>query len=274
MAIYETEVIIAALKKYSPLYLRFIDDRLAVWEHHNNPSLDEELFQASKVAMNDSELKRTFISLSNGVEFVTLQLLTLKEGAFLTNLYEKSLALHLYIPPHSCHPPGCFSGLVTGMVLRIYRLCSLHCHIRGWLKDFYGHLFDRGYPHATIKSLFVKVVRRAEEHVSSSKEYILQRKTSSQKANNNLFLQLKYTSGDPSSKNTQKLWRELVLLSQDKPHLTFLGNHLGERLTVSRLVIAATADIPILEISFLTEIYATLRQLCCHLKKQGHLPYR
>ena len=158
--------------------------------------------------------------------------ITLEEGTLITNLYEKSLALHLYIPPHSCHPPGCFSGLVTGMVLRIYRLCSLHCHIRGWLKDFYGHLFDRGYPHATITPLFVKAVRR---DVSSSKKYVLQRKASSQKANNKLFLHLKSTRGDPDSKTIQKLWRELVLLPQIKPHLTFLRNHLGERLMVSRL---------------------------------------
>ena len=124
------------------------------------------------------------------------------------------------------------------MVLRIYRLCSLHCHIKGWLKDFYGHLLDRGYPHATIKPLFVKAVRRAEEYMSSSEEYILQRKASSQKANNKLFLHLKYTPENPDSKTIQKLWRELVPLPQNKPHLTFLRNNLEERLTVSRLVIA------------------------------------
>ena len=164
--------------------------------------------------------------------------ITLKEGTFLTNLYQKPLALHLYISPPSCHPPGYFSGFVTGMVLRIYRLCSLYCNIKGWLKDFYGHLLDRGYPRTIIKPLFVKVVRRAEEYISSSKEYIPQRKASSQKANNKLFLHLKYAPGDPSSKTIQKLWRELMLLPQDKPHLTFLRHNLRERLTVSRLVIA------------------------------------
>ena len=97
------------------------------------------------------------------------------------------------------------------MVLRIYRLCSLHCHIKGLLKDFYGHLLDRGDPHATIKPLFVKAVRRAGEYISSSEEYILQRKALSQKANNKLFLHFKYTPGDPDSKTIQKLWRELVL---------------------------------------------------------------
>ena len=43
VAIYEMVVIIPTFKKYLPLYLRFIDDGLAVWEHHSNPSLDKEL---------------------------------------------------------------------------------------------------------------------------------------------------------------------------------------------------------------------------------------
>ena len=68
VAIYETEVIIPTFKKYLPLYLRFIDDDLAVWEHHNNPSLDKELLQAFKVSINDSGLKWTFTTLSNEVE--------------------------------------------------------------------------------------------------------------------------------------------------------------------------------------------------------------
>ena len=114
-------------------------------------------------------LKWTFTTLSNEVEFMDLTI-TLKKGAFLANLYEKSLALHLYIPSHSCHPPGCFSGLFTGMVLRIYRLCSLYYHIKGWLKNFYGQFLDRGYPHATINPLFIEAVKRAEECVPFSEE--------------------------------------------------------------------------------------------------------
>ena len=92
-----------------------------MWEHHSSSSLDKELLQALKSAINDSGLKWTFTTLSNEVEFMDLTI-TFEEGAFLTNLYENPLALHLYIPPHSCHPLGCFSGLVTGMVLKMYHL--------------------------------------------------------------------------------------------------------------------------------------------------------
>ena len=45
---------------------------------------------------------------------------------FETTLYEKPMALHLYIPPNSAHP----LGVKTGEVLRINRLCSDGSDIR------------------------------------------------------------------------------------------------------------------------------------------------
>ena len=109
VAIFETEILLPAFEKYLPLYLRFIDDGLAVWEHCSDTTLDNELIQKFKNVINSSGLKWTFTPLSDEVEFMDLTI-TLKNGRFLTNLYEKPLALHLYIPPHSRHPPGCFSG--------------------------------------------------------------------------------------------------------------------------------------------------------------------
>ena len=75
--------------------------------------LDAELIQNFKTAINNSGLKWTFTPLTNQVEFMDLNI-SLSKGQFSTNLFEKPLALHLYIPPHSCHPPGCFKGLLTG----------------------------------------------------------------------------------------------------------------------------------------------------------------
>ena len=159
VSIFETEVILPLFKKYLPLYLRFIDDGLAVWQHSNNKMLDAELIQNFKTAINNSGLKWTFTPLTNQVEFMDLNI-SLSKGQFSTNLFEKPLALHLYIPPHSCHPPGCFKGLLTGMVLRIYRLCSYKKDVDTWLTSFYGYLLDRGYPHKFIKPLFLKANKK------------------------------------------------------------------------------------------------------------------
>ena len=37
-------------------------------------------------------------------------------------LFEKSLALHLYIPPHSMHPPGNLTAHIFESILRMFRL--------------------------------------------------------------------------------------------------------------------------------------------------------
>ena len=95
VSIFETEVILPLFKKYLPLYLRFIDDGLAVWQHSNNKMLDAELIQIFKNTINNSGLKWTFTPLTNQVEFMDLNI-SLSKGQCSTNLFEKPLALHLY----------------------------------------------------------------------------------------------------------------------------------------------------------------------------------
>ena len=41
-----------------------------------------------------------------------------------TTLFEKDSTLHLYIPPHSPHPPGLIPDIVYGTLFRIFTLCS------------------------------------------------------------------------------------------------------------------------------------------------------
>ena len=85
--------------------------------------------------INASGLKWTFTGPDQKVVFMDLNI-SIKKDAFSINLYEKPMALHLYTPPHSCHPPGCFCGLIRGMVLRVYRLCSKQTDITFSLKKF------------------------------------------------------------------------------------------------------------------------------------------
>ena len=74
--------------------------------------------------------------------------------------------------------------------------------------------------------------------MSTSDEYRLQQRAISMSAKNTLYLHLKYNPADPSSKQIQKLWRELVAFPANKPHLFHLRNDLGEKIRVSRLIIA------------------------------------
>ena len=52
------------------------------------------------------------------------------------------------------------------------------------------------------------------------------------------YLHLKYNPADPSSKQIQKLWRDLVAFPANKPHLYHLRNSFGEKIKASRLIIA------------------------------------
>ena len=62
-----------------------------------------------------------------------------------TLLYEKSMNLYLYIPPHSSHPPGVLTRLVSGNILRIHSLCSNNEDTNRRMKEYYAMLLVRGY---------------------------------------------------------------------------------------------------------------------------------
>ena len=50
--------------------------------------------------------------------------ISIHNGKITTSLFEKPLNLHLYIPPHSAHPPGLLPGIVHSTLFRIFTLCS------------------------------------------------------------------------------------------------------------------------------------------------------
>ena len=52
---------------------------------------------------------------SDKVNFMDLTI-TITEGKISTSLFEKPLNLHLYIPPHSVHPPGLLPGIVHSTI--------------------------------------------------------------------------------------------------------------------------------------------------------------
>ena len=71
--------------------------------------------------------------------------ISIREGRIVTSLYKKSMNLYLYIPPHSAHPTGVLTGLVSGNILRIHSLCSEQDDINLRMKQFYARLLVRGY---------------------------------------------------------------------------------------------------------------------------------
>jgi hypothetical protein len=104
------------------LYRRFIDDVKGIWTI-TNPDSNDATWEAFKADMNnpDFTLKWIVSPPSQVVDFMDLTL-SIQKDKIITTLYEKPSNFHLYIPPHSCHPPGLLRGMVYGMVNRLYTL--------------------------------------------------------------------------------------------------------------------------------------------------------
>ena len=156
-----------------------------------------------------------------------------------TNLFEKPLALHLYIPPHSCHPPSGFGSLVTGMVLRIFRLCSRKKDIKHWLHEFYGHVLDRGFNSNSLLPVFDKAIKNAIAFTSRSEHSILQQRMRKKAlSGRRIAFHLKYHPNDPTSQVIQKLFKDCIFEPPGKKRLNQLTNFEGEIIPTDGIVLA------------------------------------
>ena len=71
------------------------------------------------------------------------------------------MTLYLYIPPHSAHPPGVLTGLMSGNILHIHSLCSDKADINRRMKEFYVRFLVYGYEGDLLIPAFTKVITRA-----------------------------------------------------------------------------------------------------------------
>ena len=135
---------------------------------------------------------------ANKVNFMDLTI-SITNGNISTSLYKKPLNLHLYIPPHSAHPPGLLPGIVHSTLFRIFTLCSdphdriLHT------KVFFKRPQARGYKSDQIKPLFNKAIARAQRYSGPTN-----RATND---NNTVILHLPFHPNDPPSHRIQQAWR-------------------------------------------------------------------
>ena len=91
-----------------------------------NPQADAQLWEEFKQSMNAFPgLTWEFEDPSDKVNFMDLTI-TIQNGHISTSLFEKPLNLHLYIHPHSTHPPRLLPGIVHSTLFCIFTLCSDH----------------------------------------------------------------------------------------------------------------------------------------------------
>jgi len=96
--------------------------------------------------------------------------LVIQDNGIITDLFEKKMALYLYIPLHSAHSPGQLTGLVMGQVLRIFSLCSRTVDKQMHTYQELLVLARRGYSHSDLLPHLEKAATNAEAFIGKSEE--------------------------------------------------------------------------------------------------------
>ena len=219
-------------------YKRFIDDGIGIWIHNENDSVDKQNWDTFQLLVNNGGLTWEFTELSQEINFMDMTI-NISGDRIETNLSEKPLALHLYIPPQSCHPPNGFGSLVNGMTLRIYYFCSRDTDIDFWLKKLYGYLRDRGFQPKVITHSLQKAISNATSFLHKSKSQLGKAKASKSTATRRkLILHLQYHPNDPPAATIQKVLEKSLFNPKDGLPLNQLTNFEGDRIQVDGMLIA------------------------------------
>jgi len=163
LAIIENEVFQSLTTQQLPLpllYLRYIDDILAVWPSEQACLHFVELFNSRrpgirvvKPIISYTEVIFLDIHIKKGSRFP-------RTGHLDTCIYQKESNKFLFIPPFSWHHPSSFKGWITGYIKRIRLNCTNDAEFHAYKRLFYSHLLQRGYEPSYLQPLFLLAYNR------------------------------------------------------------------------------------------------------------------
>jgi hypothetical protein len=212
-------------------YSRFIDDVVSGWIAGTNPVYDLARWTYFKMRMNDDdfEIEWTIEDRSNNIDFMDLTL-TLNNNRITSTLYEKPSNLHLYIPPHSTHPPGFLTGLIMGMSHRIHTLCTDPNYQRRRMKSFYLRLKARGYKPTDLLPIF----RKAAERIRTP---IIRQEQGEEEHEPHILFHVQYHPNGPTSYEIQRAWRETISCPDQCRTLASYRSHEGTPIALQRMIV-------------------------------------
>lgn len=242
VAIYEGAYVTSFPSSSLHFLRRFIDDGFGIWLRDPNQQEDDAKWELFQSIINGMGLQWEFSDRSSDVTFMDLNI-HLRRGFLFTSLYAKPMALHLYIPPTSCHAPGIATGLVFGHFFRIFELCSHQHDIEQEMYLFFKCLLDRGYTFSQLSPLFLATETQGICHAEARRAQPENPQMRPMQAPDNdsqkqTFFHLQYHPLNPSSSEIQQLWRSHILSPPERPHLNQLRNRDGYPITTNRLVVA------------------------------------
>ena len=226
-------------KEQLPFWRRFIDDGLGLWLRHPDPTTNNTLWNEFKHDVNDYHgLEWVFTHPSQTVDFMDLTI-SIANNKFTTTLFEKELNLYVYIPPNSAHPPGVVTGLVFGMILRIWKLCSRANDAKRRIKTFFRRLLRRGYTKTFLIPLFAKATENAKRHFRRTPaEFKSAEDAKLVRNHRRVFFHLPYHPNDTKSSVIQRHWRDNVMFPKGKTAFNQVRNHEDEKIPIDQLTIA------------------------------------
>jgi hypothetical protein len=182
---------------------------------------NDELWASFKTHMQQWHgLSWEFSPLSRSCTFMDLTI-SITTNKISTSIYEKPQNLYLYIPPSSAHPKGILRGLITGSILRFYRLCTNLTEATMKTQQLYSRLIRWGYTPEHLLPLFHNAHTHAKNYISRSwmdSELIHQQKLLS--FQQRVFLHLPYHPDDPPAHTIQSLWNTHVAEPTNQPKLS------------------------------------------------------
>jgi len=191
-------------------YRRYIDDGLGVWVHqsHLTPDFAARRWERFKDRFNRiCTLNWTFGDLEKSVDFLDLSISFSDDGRLRTQIYEKALNLYLYLPPHSCHPPGMLKGLIYGMIYRFYRLSTNPEDALVNVKNLLLRLSRRGYSAKMLENMAQQAFRESKHLVRPLQTATVGEKTEVSKA---MYLHMPYHPLDEPSRRYQQVFRDVL----------------------------------------------------------------
>ena len=165
-AIFEMKIV----KRFPELlyYGRYIDDGIGIWVPQN--AYDEQRFTAfQRQIQSASCLDWEFSERLHTLHYLDVTL-GFRHGRVTTCMTDKNLSLHLYVSAQSAHPPGVLRGLISGMLLRIFRLTCDRGLQRKQTQTLFDRLRARGYQPKLLINLFRSTLKKITAEVE---EYIV-----------------------------------------------------------------------------------------------------
>ena len=213
-------------------YRRFINDVIGIWCPNKNPEREAlEWNEFSDKVNSFPGLTWEFSARAKSIDFMDMTISINNSNKIETTLFKKRLNLHLYIPPHSAHPPGLLPGIVYGTLFRIFTLCSTENDKLQKTKGFSKHLIAHGYKGNDIRILFHKAITRAKAYNGPA--------TAEDDDHTSVILHLPFHPNDPASSCIQAAWRTHVAKPQWKLPLDHMKNpKTKEKCNIKRMIIA------------------------------------